>query len=355
VRDRRARHIGLYVHDLGHGSRSRAAALLEHLEADVTLLTALRPDELRADLDAPIVPLTRSAPDSDEGMTAPRHCPVARTRARTVLSWLEQEEPDLLVVDGCPQLAGLAHLAGVPTVGVRLLGAVGPTWGGGHPLHSVAPFPRELELPSVPESVRASTTYVGGYSPLDGGALDGDRARATVGLSPDHAVVTVVTGDGLGTAAEQRLLRAAASTRRWRWLVVGEFTSTDGVVPDNLIPLGWRDDLSGPLAAADVVVTTGGHGVTADVASVRRPHLIVQDPAAPGELHAAVAQLVRSRIATVLPLWPAAEAWAELLGDVAALDTTPQRAFVDHGGARRAADALQTWARQASSATAMAA
>jgi predicted glycosyltransferase len=343
-------HIGLYVHDLGHTSRARAAALLDHLDADVTLLSALHPDDLPPGHAIPIVSLPPSSDENGGGARDGRPTvgerETARVRAQTLLSWVGQERPDLLVVDGCPRLAGLAHLACIPTVGVRSLGAVWPTWTDAPPFRTVAPYPEELELAGVSAALRAQTTFVGGFSSLDGRDHARGAALGRLGVDADRPVVTVVTGRGLGVDAEQRLLDAAASTRGWRWLVAGAFTSTRGVVPDNLHPLGWQADLHAPLAAADVVISRGGHATTADVSSVRRPHLVLQDPAATHELHGAVAQVVRARLATVLPVWPAAETWAAILRDVERLDTAPQARFCDHGGGRRLADTLDAWARE---------
>jgi UDP-N-acetylglucosamine--N-acetylmuramyl-(pentapeptide) pyrophosphoryl-undecaprenol N-acetylglucosamine transferase len=342
-------HIGLYVHDVGRTSRSRAAALLQHLDVDVTLLSALPADDLPHGSETPIVSLPPSVETvsgvGPDGQSTRRQQELARLLARTLLRWVDQEEPDLLVVDGCPRLAGLAHLSGVPTVGVRSLGASWPTWGSDRPLRTVAPYPEELELPGVPAAVRRHTTFVGGYSSLDGRGGGRDGALEELGLPADRPVVAVVTGGGLAVEAERHLLAAAAATRGWRWVVTGAFTSTHGVVPDNLHPLGWQTDPHAALAAADVVVSSGDHATTADVASVRRPHLVLQDPAATHEMLGAVAQVVRARLATVLPVWPAPETWAGLLRDVQRLDTAPQARFCDHGGGRRLATALDAWAR----------
>jgi UDP-N-acetylglucosamine--N-acetylmuramyl-(pentapeptide) pyrophosphoryl-undecaprenol N-acetylglucosamine transferase len=350
-------HIGLYVHDRGHTSRSRIAALLAVLDADVTLLTALRPEELPGGHVAPIVPLEASGATVGAAGHVDHQAddPVARGQLETVLRWRAQEAPDLLVVDGAPRLAALAHLAGMPTVGVHALGSPPATVEEGPHLRSVAPYPEELELAEVPTPVREHTTYVGGYSRLDGRSLARDDAREDLGLAPEQPVVAVVTGEGMGRPAERRLLEAAAATRRWRWLVAGAFTSTEGVVPDNLHRLGWRDDLHGPLAAADVVVSSGGHATAADVASVRRPHLVLQEATATHERHGAVAQLVRARVATVLPVWPAADSWAALLRDVQRMDTAAQARFCDHGGARRLAAALDALAREKGASTTLAA
>jgi hypothetical protein len=345
---RRQLHIGLYVHDRGGDSRARAEALLAHLTADVTLLTALGAEDLPDVGRAPIVPLAPSvALEPGTTPSAPRHCGVSRARARVVMDWLEQEDPDLLVVDGCDALAGLAHLAGVPTVGVRVLGGRWPGWSGTPILPTVAPFPQELELPDVPDIVREHTTYVGGYSPLDGVTLDRTAAREGRGLTPDRPVVTVVTPpDGLGPVAERQLLEAAAATRGWSWLVQGPFAGTGGVIPDNLRLLGTDADRRASLVAADVVVSTGDHMTNVDVASVRRPHLVLQDANDAPERHAAVAQLVRGRVATVLPLWPAADDWAELLSDVRRLDVSAQATYCDHRGGQRLALALEAMAEQ---------
>jgi UDP-N-acetylglucosamine--N-acetylmuramyl-(pentapeptide) pyrophosphoryl-undecaprenol N-acetylglucosamine transferase len=357
--------IGLYVHDRGHTSRSRAAALLAVLDADATLLTALRPEELPGGHRAPLVPLrasveaTRPPGGADlaaEGGAdhAPEH-EVTRAHVETVLRWRAQERPDLLVVDGAPRLAALAHLAGVPTVAVQALGSPPLDVGEGTPPRTVAPYPEELEPAGVSAAVRKRTTYVGGYSRLDGRCLSRDDARTGLDLDPEQPVVAVVTGAGMGRPSERRLLEAAGATRRWRWLIAGAFTSTEGVVPDNIRRLGWRDDLHGPLAAADVVVSGGGDATTADVASVRRPHLVMQDAGATHERRGAVAQLVRGRVATVLPVWPAAECWPALLRDVMRMDTSAQVRFCDHGGGRRLAVTLDAWARERRAATALAA
>lgn len=332
----RTPHLGWFVGD-GAGARARFDAVLPHLTGSrVTLVTTGRVGSPPRGADVVELPVGTLA-DGDGG--PPRR---DRTRLRR---WLAGDRPDLLVVDGGGEVAATARAASVPTVRIRRPGTASARVTGvieAVGTGDLAPYPAVLEPTSTPTWMRERTVHAGWLSRFAGRQPHRRAGRRALGLDPSARVVTVVCGgEGLGCAGS--IAAAAAATPSWRWVTVGRCGSPATGLPSNLVRLGWRDDPWAALEAADVVVGSGALAVVAEVASARRPYVVV--PRAGRADDATLAALLEGTDAAVhVRTWPEPSAWAAVLER--AHEQGPQAlAGLDDGrGPARAADWVRTWA-----------
>jgi UDP-N-acetylglucosamine--N-acetylmuramyl-(pentapeptide) pyrophosphoryl-undecaprenol N-acetylglucosamine transferase len=332
-------HLAWFIGD-GAGARARLRAVLPHLAGVRVSLVSVGPaGEPPPGVDDVVeLPWTGERPPALGRRTRP-----SPSRLR---SWLAVDRPDLLVVDGGGEVAAAARTAGVPTVNVRRPGSastshasiLAPTGAG-----ELAPYPAALEPETTPRWLRERTVHAGLLSRYAGRIPHRRAGRRALGIGSDAQVVTVLSGrDGLGDGAD--LVAAAAATPTWTWLMVGRCGAPTSMLPANLHRLGWRADPWPTLEAADVVVGSGALSVVAEVASARRPLLVLPrsgraDDAAHGRLLAQVGA------ATVLTSWPRAEVWERTFARLLASDTAPLAQLDDGRGPARAADWLAAWAQ----------
>jgi hypothetical protein len=244
-----------------------------------------------------------------------------------VSSWIEDEEPELVVSDVSVEITLLARLHGVRVVSVVLPGdRSDPAHVLGYRVSDalVAAWPpgTQAMVSGLPGDVAERLTCVGGLSRFDVFTA-GPRAEGP-------ARVTVLAGAG-GTAATPALVASAKrETPGWRW---------DVLAPP---PLGtWCDDPSRLLAESDVVVTHAGQNAIAEVAAARRPAIVVPEDRPHGEQAATSRELSNRRWpATVLPSWPTS-GWPALLGEASRLDGTSWSAWCDGGAAARFAEVIE--------------
>lgn len=332
-------HLAWFVGDAA-GARARLAAVLPHLASvRVTVVTIGPSGPLAVGVDS-AVELPWSGHLSGAGRAPNGHRAAARLRA-----WLASDRPDVFVVDGGPQIASAARSAGVPAVVVRRPGAgsaavssVLEPLGAGE----LAPYPALLEPDDTPRWLRERTVHAGLLSRYAGRRPHRGAGRRAIGLAGDARVVTVLCGrDGLGGSAD--LAAAAAATPDWTWVTVGRCGTPATGMPANLHRLGWRDDPWPALEAADVVIASGALSAVAEVASARRPLLVVPRPGrTDDEVHGRL--LGELGAATTASPWPERGAWQRLLETVAASDPAPLAALDDGRGPARTADWLTAWA-----------
>jgi hypothetical protein len=332
-------HLAWFIGD-GAGARARFAAVVPHLAGvRVTAVTVGPSGAPVVGVDA-AVELPWAGHLSAAGRTPSRHRTAARLRA-----WIAADRPDVLVVDGGLQIASAARSAGVPVIVVRRPGS-GPAAVSSvvEPLVAgeLTPYPVLLEPDDTPRWSRERTVHAGLLSRYAGRRPHRGAGRRAIGVAADARVVSVLCGrDGLGGAAD--LAAAAAATPDWTWVTVGRCGTPATGVPANLHRLGWRDDPWPALEAADVVIASGALSVVAEVASARRPLLVVPRPRrTDDEVHGRL--LADLGAATTVPGWPPPAAWPRLLASVAATDPAPLAALDDGRGAARAADWLTAWA-----------
>lgn len=344
--------IGYYVNHHGSGHLARAAAIIDHLDADVTVLSSA---EYAGPASVVHLPLDDGDEDADAGGVlhwAPLGSPGLRARMARIASWIEQERPDAVVVDVSVEVALLARLCGVRTIVMAMPGERSD------PPHQlayraadriVAAWPQGLYEPGWLTEHADRTIYVGGISRLAerpapvlaaqaGGrsapvaaARAGER-RVVVAARAGERRVVVLGGQGGTTITDDAVAAAAAATPGWRWQALG------------VAGAPWVADPFPVLAEADVVVAAAGQSSVADLAVVGRPAVVLCEERPFGEQLATGAALERGGLATVLRRWPAPESWADLLE---AATAGPWEQWQTAGAAERAAAAIRQVARTA--------
>jgi UDP-N-acetylglucosamine--N-acetylmuramyl-(pentapeptide) pyrophosphoryl-undecaprenol N-acetylglucosamine transferase len=341
-------HVGIFVDD-APGPLARVAAIVPHLRSQATVLSA-------ADLrDVPLgeafrlrlpAPAGGGAAGNASGAPKPP-LPVALSLgaegASELVAWLEQESPDLLLVDGPEDVAIFARLSGVPVAMLRRHGTRTPAQQqivDRSVVGKLAPFPPELD----PDPGPARTVHVGFVSRFAGRVADRAAARAELGVPAETRLVTVVCGqEGLGISGRE-LLAAAATTPGWRWHVLGRCGSGEPVPPAHVRRFGWVADPWPHLAASDVVVAGASPSAVAEVADAAVPLLAVPRTSEDDEERRFADALGAVGAAVPLGAWPPAERWAATLDAAAHMDPTPLSSRRDPHSARRAAEWLDTWA-----------
>ncbi len=297
--------IGWYVHHVGRGHATRAAAVASHLRTPVTGLgsgpappgwpgtwIALeRDDQGRAqgttmvDADVTAGGALHWVPRHDLGLAA-RHARLAR--------WAAACRPELLVVDVSVEVTLLARLCGIPVAVVALPGCREDR---AHVLAYdvadalLAPWPAGTHETGWPRRWREKTWTVGGISRHDGWAVPPARPRGT------PRVLLLWGAGGRATSSEQ-VRRAREATPGWEWVERAPGSGDDV----------WQD-----LADADVVVTHGGQNAVAEVAAARRPAVVVAQPRPFDEQLATARELDRLGVAVGLQEWPEPDRWPALL------------------------------------------
>ncbi|WP_082589432.1 glycosyltransferase [Nostocoides sp. Soil756] len=295
--------IGWYVHHVGRGHATRAAAVARQLtlrgQAVTGLGSAPPPGEWRGEWVV-LERDDRSPEPSDvtaHGVLhwAPRHDAGLAARAATIAEWAARCRPDLLVVDVSVEVALLARLCGVPVVVAALPGErTDPAHALAHDVADalLAPWPAGAHGHGWPRAWTEKTWAVGSVSRFDGHSRRAPRPH------PRPRVLLLWGAGGRATTVAQ-VAAARAATPGWEWV------EWSPALPESLL---WD-----ALLDADVVVTHGGQNAVAEVAAARRPAVVVAQPRPFDEQEATAAALSRMGIAVGLDTWPEAQRWPELL------------------------------------------
>jgi hypothetical protein len=172
--------IGYYAHHHGKGHLTRAAAVLEELGHEATLLSS---GELPLDRPCSSVATVSLAIDTDLADPAPTEiselhfAPVGSRglarRMSQIASWIERTAPSLMIVDVSVEVALLSRLCGVPFVYLRQTGIrddpphrLAYSWA----TRLWAPYADWLEAPDTPARLRSRTFYSGSVTRFDGHA-----------------------------------------------------------------------------------------------------------------------------------------------------------------------------------------
>lgn len=338
------RPIGYYVHHHGAGHRARADALARASDWPVVLLgTGIG----EAGVDLPDDrPRTGRFDGEDAAHCRPdalHYAPVdhegVRRRVAFIADWIAAEKPALMVVDVSVEVAMLARLASVPTIFVRLNGmrddpAHLDAFRGASAL--LAPFSAALEGPATPDWVRDKTTYLPGIT-------------AASDFRPSiYRRVLVMFGRGGDPGDGKLLARIAAACPHWHWRVIGPATRP-ALVPANLEFAGWVDSAEREIAEASLVIGAAGNGVVGAVLAADRPFVCIPEPRPFSEQQATADRLGELDAALVLPSWPSADRWPQVLEAAMALPSKARRALHDAHGVHKAATWLTAHAAAASS------
>lgn len=324
--------IGYYVHHVGRGHLTRALAVAQRCEDDVTgLASCARPSgwsgdwiELPRDDDPPVTGMDRH----DAWHWLPRDHSGFGERMRVIANFIADQRPRLLVSDVSVEVLVLGALLGVRTAAVVLHGV-------------------RVDRPHVLAFATADV-LIGPWPPshLDGDHSDYSDRLCTVGgfgpddgRSPEKTIagrVVVMVGAGPHDLHPVDVILAAAATPDWDWHVVG---ATKAVHP-SVTWHGWLDDPWPVVSSAEVVVSTAGNGAVGQIAAARRPAILAPQRR-PFDEQAQLARCVSANgPATTIATWPEPEQWSDLLTEAAALDGTRWHEYADGRGAQRFADAL---------------
>jgi len=287
--------IGYYVHHQGDGHVTRAAAIARALDDEpiTGLSSRARPDDwpgawvqLARDDDPEPGPL--DDPTAGGALHwAPRGHAGLRERMAQLAAWVATHAPRLMVVDVSVEVTALVRAMGVPTV---VMGLPGVREDAAHQLGYrladaiIAPWPDWANVLVGGEPWRAKTHAVGAISRFDGRI----PSRGMGGRR-----VLVLSGRGGTELTLDQLAAAQAETPGWEWTVLG--------------PPGrrWLADPWPLLCGTDVVVTHAGQNAIADVATARRPAVIVPQPRPHDEQATTAAALAATGLAVVCRAWPA--------------------------------------------------
>jgi len=324
--------IGYYVHHQGRGHLHRAMAIARALGSTVVVgLSSLpRPEGW----PGPWIELPRD----DDGETrvdaeargrlhwVPERHAGLRARMAEISSWIDDVDPELMVVDVSVEVSLLARLHGVPVITIVL---PGDRRDAAHELvHSVArrivaAWPSQVRqlVRGVEESDRL--VCVGAMSRFDG------RERGPGPLGDGTRRVVVLSGAGGSTVTPDAIESARGQSPGWEWTVLGG-------------PGAWVDDPWDVLCAADVIVTHAGQNAIAEVAAAGRPAVVVPQPRPFDEQDLMATGLAASA------RWPAivrgafpTTGWSDLLDAAACLDGDDWTGWNDGQGAARAAAVVQ--------------
>ncbi|MET0475626.1 MAG: glycosyltransferase [Mycobacterium sp.] len=322
--------IGYYVHHHGRGHLARATSVCAHLRSPVTLLSSI---DMGPDRDVATVLLPRD----DDGSTpsdptangvlhwAPLHDRGFQTRMRAIAEWVANARPDAVVVDVSVEVALLIRLLGVPVIVVAM---PGDRTDAPHDLvyrvadHIVAAWPRDLYEPRWLRQHAAKTTYVGGISRFDERVRTAPTPRTGTG-------VLILNGAGGSTVDMRAVHDCAAAHPRFDWSALGVAGGP------------WADDPWPALCAADVVISSAGQSSVADIATARRPAIVISAPRPFAEQRATSRALDAAGLAIVRPEWPASDDWPELIEQALASDPDRWERWQTRGAAARTAAAVE--------------
>jgi hypothetical protein len=258
--------VGWYIHHHGNGHLHRFEAVRPHLCATTAFSSLQRPCSLTADewvelpMDAPC-DASRCDPTAGGALHwAPLRHNGLRERMARIAQWIVQSRPDAFVVDVSVEVALLVRLMGVPVIWMAQRGARGDAahrsaYAAASAI--IAPWTRSTQRDEHGGAMPAKTRYVGAVSRFD------DHRVST---SPGEHRVFVVAGQGGDRLQMREVHRAARATApKWNWTIeIGRGLDSEAM---------WQH-----LMRADVVVSTAGSNLIAEVAAARRPLICLPQP-----------------------------------------------------------------------------
>ncbi len=352
--------IGYYVHHQGHGHLHRMRSIASALTEPVTVLSSLPPPSAPAPdsrftwRHLPSDNASGTYVDPDAGGTlhwAPRYEPGLRSRMAAISRWIQDTDPDLLVVDVSVEVALLARLHGVPTIVVAMRGnrsdrAHRLAYDAADAL--LAPWSAEFAVPDWPSTWSRKTFHTGAISRFASQARDCAPAASIdafdrpgrIAADPRPRVLVLWGSGGSGRPAAA-IAAAQAGTPHWQWRVAG-------------VPPEENGDVWELLQWADVVITHAGQNAVAEVASARRPAVVIAEDRPHGEQAATARVLGDAGLAVALDEWPDPARWPALLHGAVTLGGLGWERWAAADAADVAADFLTRTAAELRRATAAA-
>ncbi len=355
------RPFGYFVHHQGRGHAERCAAIAHALPPGRPLVVFCARDDIFPPLPAQariVVIPSLFEPRGDEATSmdhlptpptlhcAPLGWPSIRQAMATIVGWLDQANPALMICDVSAEIAQLARICSVPQVTVLQHGDRGD---GGHQAAYagaaglLAPFHAALAQPEWDPAMRARTCFAGG---LGAGTEVPDRetARRRLGIVPDQEMVLVMSGGGGGGFSQAALGVGARSRPGARWITIGpvkrDWHATE---PANVEHRGWVTDASSHVAAADLVIASTGNTTCQQILAAARPWLAIPEWRYFDEQHRKAEALAAAGVACTRPHLPSsADAWQRALAETQASHRPDlQRAMIEDAAAEKAAAWLE--------------
>ena len=340
------RPIGYYVHHHGDGHRQRALAIAAGYPQRFVMLgtnLAGRTGDVRAiDLPDDRMPNAQAFDGIDGTESRPdalHYAPLdhdgVRARMGLMSHWIANNKPALIVVDVSVEIAMLARLCATPVAFIRLSGrrddaAHCEAYRGASLL--IAPFAARLDDMSLPQWIRDKTIYCPGIV-----------AAPSQSIAPVSRRVLVVAGKG-GAPLEGNLIAAAAiATPQYDWRVIGPATRPDQC-PDNLQCVGWVENATAEIAAAQIVVGAAGDGLVNAVIAMEKPFVCLPEPRPFDEQIQKAHALASAGAAIVCEDWPAPDRWPLILDDAKQLDRKSLHTLGDPDGAAKTMALLEALA-----------
>lgn len=358
------RPVGYFVHHHGHGHAKRCLAIAQELHPRPVTIFCARPEifpQLPDNAEVIRIPdfhgkQARSTKLHEQPACLALDCaPVGVSAIRgtgsIIAAWLARQDPVLFIVDVSAELALLGRICSVPVVKIRMHGdredaAHQAAYSACAAM--LAPYSEALEQADWPDHFRKRTFYTGGLIDTRKPVPDKAEARARLGLPQDRQIFVAVAGNGGVGIPIAPVTIAARAYPDALWLTVGK-TVRYGHETDfaNLQDVGWVNNVSDYLAAADVVIATPGDTLSHEVARVGRPLVCIPEWCYYDEQACKAEVLSASNLAVYSQRWPASfRQWRELVDKALQCDLAAQRELVDDQAARKAAEFLEDLIRE---------
>ncbi|MGB3167100.1 MAG: glycosyltransferase [Alteraurantiacibacter sp.] len=350
------RPLVFFAHHQGRGHANRIMAMLEHIPETrpVIIMTAAPSQFDDRPRSATVVELpnmigapSRSPALHDQSTPEMMHCvPLGveemRQHMGLIAQTLREADPALFVIDVSAEIALLSRIMSVPAVTIRMHGDredVGHVAGYEACVAMLAPFDERIEQDSYPGPLRDRTFYTGGLCTTRAPLRDKAEARSRLGLADDQIVTLVIAGGGGSGTPYAPLTVAARAEPDTLWLVAGP-VHREGHETDfgNLRELGWIDNLTEYLCAADRVIASAGDNTVHEIARAGKPFLCIPEWRYFDEQQAKARELRRLGAAVYRETWPASiPEWQRALVETDGLDTGILASLHSEDAARKAA------------------
>lgn len=289
------RPVAFYIHHQGAGHVTRAAALARSLgRPSVGISSSDVIDSIGKEAFTRFYSLpldydpSASAPEAHDS-SAPdcfHYAPVPSRwlleRTAELVSILKRENPLLLIVDVSVEVTLLARLCGIPTIVVRQHGrrtdnAHRAAYDSAEML--LAPFPKAMEDPITPASVKEKSIYFPSLSKHAVASKPSpENIRSTFGIQPSTTVGVIVLGRGGRTHTLDQFITLATWFGEIQWYLLGVVKSGSELpIPDNLHVTGWTKSTIEYFAIADFVVGSAGNNSVMEVAEFAVPYIVVPE------------------------------------------------------------------------------
>ena len=354
------RPLVFFAHHQGRGHANRIMAIARHIpETRPIIVLTAKPEQFEnmprpaefVTLPNMIGAPSRSAALHDQPPPSVLHCvPLGveemREHMGIIARTLRNSDPALFVIDVSAAIALLARIMSGPAVTIRMHGDRSDT---GHLsgyeacVGMLAPFDEAIEQAQYPDWARRRTFYTGGLCTTKDPVRSRDEARELLGLPVDKPITLVIAGGGGSGTPYAPLTVAARAEPDTLWMVAGP-VHREGHETDfgNLRELGWIDNLTDYLCAADRVVASAGDNTVHEIARAAKPFLCIPEWRYFDEQQAKAAELARVGAAVHLTTWPASiPEWQKALAQAERLDTAVLAGLHDPDAALKAADWLE--------------